>query len=716
VFQGNNIKVTRLDDGFVELRFDRSGEAINKLDARTVGEFREATASIAAASGVCGVLVTSAKDVFIAGADITEFGAMFQLSKEEIAAHTVASSQVLVQFEDLGVPTVAAINGFALGGGLELALAASLRVMSAKARIGLPEVKLGLFPALGGTVRLPRVANLAVSIDWILGAKQWAAADALAAGVVDAVAEPEALRDVALALLRRAANGEVDWRARQQRKLVTVAEPSEAVRALFDEADGRAAAAARKHQPAGAIVIEMMRRAAVCDRAGALQLEAQAFGEVCRTQAASALVQTFLNEQAAKKLFREHAREARDVRDIAVVGAGIMGGGIAYTSALRGKPVRMKDINTAQLDAGMAEATTQLAREVKNGRVSQDKANEVLRAILPQLDNTGLDQVDLVIEAVVENLDVKRRVLADLEHIVDPDTLIASNTSSLRIDDIGAALKRPENFVGMHFFNPVPAMALVEIIQGSETSEAAVSAAVGFAVAIGKTPVVVKDCPGFLVNRIVTPYINGFLQLLADGADFEQVDRVMEAFGWPMGPAWLQDVVGMDTSTHVSDVISAGYPHRIQNVERDAMKLMVENKCYGQKSGEGFYRYERDDKGRMQKKTSPQAHALVARVQPADRPEITDNEIIERMMLPMLVESATALEDGVVATPGQLDMAMKLGLGFPAYAGGPMKYADWLGMEHVVALCDRYAALGPSYRATARMREMAARGERYYPV
>lgn len=716
MFQGNDIQMIRLDDEFVELRFNRGGEAINKLDARTMGEFREATALLASTSGVRGVLVTSAKDVFIAGADITEFGAMFQLSKDEIAAHTVASSQVLVQFEDLGIPTVAAINGFALGGGLELALAASLRVMSARARVGLPELKLGLFPALGGTVRLPRIANLAVAVDWILGARQWAAADALAAGVVDAVAEPDALRDVALALLRRAANGEVDWRARQRRKLVALAQPRQAVRALLDEAGGRAASAARKHQPAGAIVVEMMRRAVNADRTGALQLEAQAFGEVCHTQAASALVQTFLNEQAAKKRFREHARQARDVRNIAVVGAGIMGGGIAYTSALHGKPVRMKDINAAQLDAGMAEATAQLAREVKHGRVSQERASEVLRAIAAQLDNTGLDQVDLIIEAVVENLDVKRRVLADLERIAGASTLIASNTSSLRIDDIGAALERPENFVGMHFFNPVPAMALVEIIQGSKTSDAAVSAAVGFAVAIGKTPVVVKDCPGFLVNRIVTPYINGFLQLLADGADFEQVDRVMEAFGWPMGPALLQDVVGMDTSTHVSDVISAGYPHRIRNVERDAMKLMVENRRYGQKSGEGFYRYERDDKGRLQKKTSPDAHALVARIQPHARPEITESEIIERMMLPMLVESATALEDGVVATPGQLDMALKLGLGFPAYAGGPMKYSDWLGMAHVVALCDKYAALGPSYRASPRMREMAARGERYYPV
>lgn len=364
----------------------------------------------------------------------------------------------------------------------------------------------------------------------------------------------------------------------------------------------------------------------------------------------------------------------------------------------------------------MSEATRQLARQVTSSRLTQSQSDKVLGAITSQLDNAGLAQVDLLIEAVVENLEIKHRVLAELEAIVGPDTLIASNTSSLRIDDIARPLQRPENVVGMHFFNPVPAMALVEVIQGSKTSDAAVSAAVGLAVAIGKTPIVVKDCPGFLVNRIVTPYINAFLQLVADGADFEQVDRVMEAFGWPMGPAYLQDVVGMDTSAHVCDVICAGYPQRMQSVERNALKLMVEHKRYGQKTGAGFYLYEPGQKGKTEKKTSPDAHALVATLQPPSRRDFSDSEIMERMMLPMLVESAAALEEGVVATPAELDMALLLGLGFPAYAGGPMKYADWLGLRQVVALCDKYSALGPSYQATPRMREMAALAERYYPT
>jgi 3-hydroxyacyl-CoA dehydrogenase/enoyl-CoA hydratase/3-hydroxybutyryl-CoA epimerase/enoyl-CoA isomerase len=321
-----------------------------------------------------------------------------------------------------------------------------------------------------------------------------------------------------------------------------------------------------------------------------------------------------------------------------------------------------------------------------------------------------------VIEAVVEDLEIKRKVLLALEDAVRPGTVIASNTSSLRIDDIAKPFARPEDFVGMHFFNPVPMMQLVEVIQGSRTGASAVSTAVGYAVAMGKTPIVVKDCPGFLVNRILTPYISAFTQLIADGADFENVDRVMEAFGWPMGPAYLQDVVGMDVGAHVGDVISAGYPQRMRTVARDAVKLMVAHKRYGQKNGVGFYRYENDSTGRPRKFSAPEAHALVATLQPGGRREFSDIDVVERMMLPLIVEAAHALEEGVVATPAELDMALLLGIGFPAYAGGALKYADWLGLDRVVAQSERHAALGPQYAATARMREMATAGGRYYPV
>ena len=719
LFKGEFIEVLPLQEGLVELRFDRRGGAINKLDSGTMREFFDACASIAQSAQsaqVCGVLMTSAKDVFIVGADITEFGATFQKSEAQIVAGVRADNASCCVFEDLGIPSVAAINGFALGGGLEIAMLASGRVMAETAEIGVPEVKLGLIPGLGGTVRLARLAGLATAMEWVASGKPAKAAAALACGVVDEVVPAPELRDCALALLRRAVSGEVDWQAMQQRKRSAVAisaqEAAGAAEAMRTKLQGRTG----KHQPAAFLGIEMMAEAALRARDEALDLEAATFARIAKTQAAASLVQAFLNDQALKKLYKSHARAARPLKQGAVLGAGTMGGGIAITSALRGTPVRMKDIAQGALDIGMAEAGKQLAKQVKSGRLTPEKAEAIRASIQPQLDEAGFDGVDCVIEAIVENLEVKRKVLAALEGAVRADTVIASNTSSLRIDDIAQPLARPENFVGMHFFNPVPVMQLVEVIRGTKTSDAAVSTAVGYAVAMGKTPIVVKDCPGFLVNRILTAYVNGFLQLVADGADFEKVDRAMEAFGWPMGPAYLQDVVGMDVGAHVGDVISAGYPQRMQPVARNAVRRMVEEQRYGQKNGAGFYRYENDPTGRPRKSADPQAHALIATLQPQGPREFDDAEIVERMMLPMIVEAAHALEEGVVATPAELDMALLLGVGFPAYAGGALKYADWLGLARVVALCDKHAALGPQYAATPRMREMAARHERYYPV
>jgi 3-hydroxyacyl-CoA dehydrogenase/enoyl-CoA hydratase/3-hydroxybutyryl-CoA epimerase/enoyl-CoA isomerase len=714
LYQGKTITLSPLGDGLIELCFDRRGAAINKMDQLMTREFQEATRLLASAPGLRGVLMTSARDVFIVGADINEFDAMFRLPPQDMMAASVISNQPLNAFEDLPVPTVAAINGYALGGGLEVALTAVYRVMATTAQVGLPEVRLGLFPGAGGTVRLPRVSSAETAIAWISGGQPSTSEAALQAGVVDELSTPEGLREAALALLRRAAAGELDWRPRRDRKRQPLPAGSAELAAVFGAARARLESGVSRHLPAALVAVRMMEAAASGDRAGAQALECAAFAEVARTQAANALVQAFHNEQLLKKLFRRHAEQARPVRQGAVLGAGIMGGGIAYTSALRGTPVLMKDISERQLEVGMNEAAGQFARQVKSRRLSQDKASRALGSITPQLDYAGFDSADVIIEAVVENLALKRQVLSALEGVVREDAVIASNTSSLRIDDLAAPLARPENFVGMHFFNPVPVMMLVEIIRGSRTSDVAVSTAVGYALAMGKTPIVVKDCPGFLVNRILTPYVRAFLELVADGADFARVDRVMEDFGWPMGPAYLEDVVGMDTGSHVSDVIAAGYPDRMPPLQRDALKLMVANGRYGQKNGIGFYRYDTAAGGKPQKLAAPDTYPMLAAIQPGGPKDFSDAEIIDRMMLPLMVEAAHALEEGVVATPAEMDMALLLGIGFPRHLGGPMKYADWLGMAEVVRRCDRLAHLGRQYQATDAMRRMAASGGAYY--
>ena len=730
MFASDCVKVKPLEGGLVELCFDRQGEAINKLDDKAVSEFGQAVRVIAA-SPVRGVLVTSAKDVFIVGADITEFGRKFLQTAETVAAGVLESNQIFVGFEDLKVPTVVAINGFALGGGLELALSGAMRVMSEAAQVGVPEVKLGLFPGFGGTVRLARVANPQVAVDWVVSGRPAKAAEALTAGVVDAVAAPEKLRDEALALLWRCVEGQVDWRAAQQRKRDAVAVFSSQV---FDDALARLATQANKHQPAAAMAVRMMREAATVDRRRALELEAQAFGQVTQTQAAKAMVQTFLNEQAVKKAARRAAEGGRKARQAAVIGAGIMGGGIAYTTALRGTPVRMKDIAQPALDLGMGEAKRQLAKQVQQGRMAQPKADGILAAITPQLDDAGFDGVDLLVEAVVENLAVKHKVLADLERKVAPGTVIASNTSSLRIDDIAAPLARPQDVVGLHFFNPVPVMPLVEVVRGSRSSNEAVATATAYASGLGKTPIVVKDCPGFLVNRTLTPYILAFCDLVAEGADYEHVDRALEAFGWPMGPAYLEDVVGMDTGAHVIDVISAGYPERMRPAPDNAVRVLAQAGRLGQKSGAGFYDYDAAG-GKPKRSSSPTARSLLARHSrapsrhpraPSRHPreggdpglpsDFSDAAIVDRMMIPMVLEAIRCLEEAVVATPAELDMAMLLGVGFPAYLGGPLKYADWIGLPQLLQRCEALAACGPMYAAPKLLREMAAAGGNFYPV
>lgn len=715
MFQGQSLRLAPLAEaGFFELCFDRQGESINKFDERTVDELRQATELLAAEASLRGVLVTSAKDVFIVGADITEFGLKFSKQAEEITEDVLRSNDVFIAFEDLSVPTVVAINGFALGGGLEFALACGARIMSDTAQIGVPEVRLGLFPGFGGTVRLVRLAGPALACDWVAGGKPAKAKAALDARVVEEVAPAAELRERALQWLRRAAAGEIDWRALQERKRQPLKMAATDADWEFGEARAKAQRESGPHQPAAVAAVEMMHKASAHTREAALRLEAQTFGQIARTQAAASMVQTFLNEQAVKKIARSEAKGAIPVRGAAVLGAGIMGGGIAFASALKGMPVRIKDIRQEALDQGMSEARKQIARQLKSGRLTETRAAEVLQGITPQLDSAGFDNVDLIIEAIVENLEIKRKVLEVLEPQLGPQTIIASNTSSLRIDDIAAPLRNPERVVGMHFFNPVPVMPLVEVVRGSNTSDATVATAVAYVTALGKTAVVVRDCPGFLVNRVLTAYMRAFLKLIEDGADFVEVDRTMEAFGWPMGPAYLEDVVGMDTGSHVNDVISAGYPDRMPPIEHDALRLMARRGRLGQKSGLGFYKYEPSSTGRPVRTPAGDSHALLAQVQPNGRREFTRDEVVDRMMLPMVLEAARALHESVVGTAAEVDLALQLGLGFPAYAGGPLKYADWLGLPEVVRRCERLLSLGAAYEPGERLRAMAAAGERFY--
>jgi 3-hydroxyacyl-CoA dehydrogenase/enoyl-CoA hydratase/3-hydroxybutyryl-CoA epimerase/enoyl-CoA isomerase len=565
-----------------------------------------------------------------------------------------------------------------------------------------------LFPGFGGTVRLPRSTSAAVAIDWISTGRPQSAQAALAVGAADALAAPAELRVRAEEVLKSLiASGE--WQSRRKR----CHGPLGSDAAVFSKARESLARSA-VHQPAALAAVELMDSAATLSRDQALALEHTAFAKIAKTQAAASLVQLFINDQAIKKKSKGFAKVARKVQRSAVLGAGIMGGGISYTSAVRGTPVIMKDIAQGALDVGVAEAKKLLAKQVESGRLKPDQAAIVLSSIRPSLDYSGFELADIVVEAVVENMGVKKAVLRELEQRVAPNCIIASNTSSLSITEMAGSLSRPENFGGMHFFNPVPAMPLVEVIRGPKTSDLAAATIATYASAMGKTPIVVKECPGFLVNRILTPYMLAFLRALHDGADYLAIDRVMERFGWPMGPAYLQDVIGMDTLLHVLESISESFADRMHITFPHAVQLMVEHQRLGQKSGTGFYQYVRDPKGKPRKEVDLQTTQLLSRIQPGGTKAFPDEELLERLMLPMIVEAVRCLEEGIVGSAAEVDLSLVLGLGFPRHAGGPLKYAEWLGLPKVVARCDAYASLGPLYAATEGLRSAALAGKKFY--
>ncbi len=713
IYQGNSISVQAIGDGIAELKFDLQGESVNKFNVPTIEDLGKAVAALKQAKDIKGLIVTSAKGVFIVGADITEFTTLFKLPAEDIAGWSLKANENFSAFEDLPFPTVCAINGIALGGGLEMALTADYRVMSTKAEVGLPEVKLGLFPGFGGTVRMPRVIGVDNAIEWIAAGGQHKADKALKDGVVDAVTEPEKLRDVAIQMAKDAAAGKLDWKAKRQEKLDPVKLAPTELMMAFQTGGAMVAAQAGRNYPAPMAAVNVMQQHAGMKRDDALKAEAAAFGKIAKTDVATALVGIFLNDQVLKKTASKWEKQAKPVAQAAVLGAGIMGGGIAYQSASKGTPIIMKDIADKALDLGMNEATKLLAKRVSSGKMKPDVMGKTLAMIRPTLNYGDFGGVDIVVEAVVENEKVKKSVLAEVEGLLKEDAILASNTSTISITRLAGALKRPQNFVGMHFFNPVHAMPLVEVIRGEKSSDAAVAACVAYAKKMGKNPVVVNDCPGFYVNRVLFPYFGGFGMLLRDGADFQKVDKVMEKFGWPMGPAYLMDVVGIDTGVHAANVMAEGIPERMNYGFKDASTVMYENKRFGQKNGVGFYKYETDKKGKPKKVVDPTAYELIKPVV-ADTKDFSDEEVIARLMLPMCNEVVRCLEEGIVANVADADMALVYGIGFPAFRGGALRWMDTMGLDKYVALCDRFAHLGKVYEPTAKLREMAANGQKFF--
>ena len=714
IYQSDQLSITRHAGDIAELHFDLAGESVNKFDQATVASLTAGLDALEAESGIQGLLVTSGKAVFIVGADITEFVGLFGASKEEIKPFTGHNNKNFNRLAALPYPTAVAINGFAMGGGLEFCLACDFRIMSSSAKIGLPETKLGILPGWGGTVRLPRLIGVDEAVMWMATGADKRADDALKAGAVDAVAGPEQLRDVALSTLQSAIDGKLDVESRRQRKHSPLPlNDTEAMMSFFTIKSMVGQQAGRNY-PAPVKVVDVIEAARGMGLEEALDVEAEAFAELATTPVAAALVGVFLNDQLLGKKAKDWEKQSdKPLQQAAVLGAGIMGGGIAYQSALKGTPIKMKDINQAGLDLGLGEANKLLAKRVSRGRMSPDQMGDVLNSIDPTLTYEGFDGADIVVEAVVENEKVKGIVLAETEDHISEDTVLASNTSTISITRLAENLKRPQNFCGMHFFNPVHAMPLVEVIRAEKTSDAAVARTVAYANKMGKKAVVVNDCPGFLVNRVLFPYFGGFNMLLRDGADFQAVDKAMERWGWPMGPAYLMDVVGIDTGVHAANVMAEGFPDRMQPDFKSATEVLFERERFGQKNGKGFYDYVEDKRGKPQKTVNEDVYSMIADVV-GERTEFERDDIVARMMLPMAIEMARCVEEGIVGTAAEADLALLYGVGFPPFRGGIFRWMDTVGLAHIKEASDTFAHLGKAYELTDRMNEMLANGETYY--
>jgi 3-hydroxyacyl-CoA dehydrogenase/enoyl-CoA hydratase/3-hydroxybutyryl-CoA epimerase/enoyl-CoA isomerase len=583
IYAGNAIQVEMYDHQLAKLTFDLKHQSVNKLNAATLVELQQAISAIGSTGGVKGLMLASAKPTFIVGADITEFLHFFGTDEQNLIDANMQVNATFSALEDLPMPTVSLINGLALGGGFEVCLSTDYRIMTPDAKVGLPEVKLGIFPGWGGTVRLPRLIGLDNAIEWICGANEKRSAAALKDGAVDAVVANDLLLEAGVHLLNQCIAGDLDYQTKRAAKIAKLSLPPMEQMMAFETSKGFVAGKAGPHYPSPLTAIKTMQKHAGMARDKALAVEAKGFAKMAQTPVAANLVGIFLADQYLKRTVKALAPKATKVEQAAVIGAGIMGGGIAYQSAYKGIPIVMKDIAEPAIQLGLDEATGILEKRVSRGRMKPVQMAKVLNNIRPTLNYADIANVDLVVEAVVENPKVKGIVLAELEGKVKDGAVITSNTSTISIDLLAKSLKDPSRFCGMHFFNPVHKMPLVEVIRGSKTSDETIATTVAYADAMGKKPIVVNDCPGFFVNRVLFPYFGGFGILLEQGINFSRVDKLMERFGWPMGPAYLLDVVGIDTAHHAQVVMAEGFPERMAGQGEAAVNLMFKEQRFGQK-------------------------------------------------------------------------------------------------------------------------------------
>jgi 3-hydroxyacyl-CoA dehydrogenase/enoyl-CoA hydratase/3-hydroxybutyryl-CoA epimerase len=715
VFQSATIVVERDSEGAVALILDVPGRGVNVFNRQVMTDLDAALDAIAASKAPVLVVRSGKKSGFVAGADLEEF-----LAIQDSASATAISATGQRLFDKLAalpMPSIAAIGGACLGGGLEFALACDYRLVFEKGntQLGLPEVELGLLPGWGGTQRLPRIVGLERALRMILDRKRLNAAEALRWGLADAIASTEGELRERFALLTARAIGEGKrqhpglplrtWRQRLLesnplgRRILFKATERVMRRKLWDD------------MPAPLEALEAIRTGINDGMAAGLAYERGAAGRLAVSTACRNLIALFFQTQKSDKLPEElRGATPAEVRRVGVVGAGTMGAGIAQLAAFKGCKVVVQEVSQAALDAGMERIKGLFRKAVERGLLTEPQSVERLAAIQGTLKWEGFDSVDVVVEAALEEVDAKRAVFRELEARTRPTTVLATNTSSLPVERLQEDMAHPERVAGMHFFNPVHKMPLVEVVRAALSSDSTLATLSQWALDLGKTPVVVRDSPGFVVNRILMPYLNEAVLLVAEGLAIEQVDRVMKRFGMPMGPLELLDQIGLDVAAHVAQSMQPVLAGRFE--PNAAFEKMRGAGLLGQKSGRGFYLYDGKKpkvNTQVQELLRGESSSFGANVLPATA-RLTEGR--ERMVLLMVNEAALGLSEGLAASAAAINLAMLLGTGWALHRGGPLRYADDRGLADIVQALNTLATRhGRRFEPCAELKRRAEANE-----
>jgi 3-hydroxyacyl-CoA dehydrogenase/enoyl-CoA hydratase/3-hydroxybutyryl-CoA epimerase len=701
-----NIQREVTDTGIAILTFDRPDSTANIFDHPTLDELNQHVDFLESEKSLKGLIIRSAKSkIFIAGADLNTFTR--EVNAERLAMVIERGQKTFDRIARLPYPTVAAIHGVAVGGGFEITLACDYRIASSDVatKVGLPETNLGILPAWGGSTRLPKLIGLPNALEAIMNGRTYPAEQALKLGMVDAIVHREQLIAFATKNIQQSGGKKRSYK-------IHISNRPPLSKLVKSQAEKKALTRTRGHYPAPLKALEVACASLNISHEESLANEKNRFIELALTETAQNLIGIFFLQERAKKLKLPPELEpgpatpGKAINKTMVVGAGLMGAGIAQWLSSRGLRVILKDVGPALLGKGMQAIAKIYATGVKRHLFSETDARNAFDRILPIYEEMPLREIDLVIEAAIEKLDVKQQIFAELESKLPANLALATNTSALSIDAIAASLQHPERVVGIHFFNPVHRMQLVEIVRGPKTDGATLNTALRFAKQIGKLPVLVKDSPGFLVNRILLPYMVEAVRLFAEGFRIENIDRTMLDFGMPMGPLRLTDEVGLDVAEHVAKELESRVRHLAPL--NDTLAKMMEKGWFGRKSGKGFYEYGSGSDEKI--------NSLFGDLQPTEPVSANQGDVRDRLVLLMVNEAARTIEEKVVDAPEDVDFGMIMGTGWAPFRGGPLRFADHLGISTVVSrlnnLRDRVA---PYFEPCRLLADMANRGASFYP-